>query len=333
MRLALLAALLLAACSGPPLGEPSTALARLKDMEADGDLKGVSGLGERITKSTDVSSADRAEAAFMAGEAEHARGREGAAFDRYRWVLENAPWSEHAAVIESRLFEIGKTMLFGSSYSGWFDDRARGVEVLETLAVHFRASDHADDALKMVGDYFSGEDVAAWGEASLAYLRVADEYPDSEWAERCLWLAGHCRLRESEGAVYDRNEALLARQLLERSISTHPHGVAVREAKADLAECRERLAQCELIVADFYAGRGVTSGEQLRLANAAILYPDTETGKAAAARLSAAGLDLATLARDPSRNSIDAVKYRPPRWEREAADKKKDQALPSGIVH
>ncbi len=167
-------------------------------------------------KSADVPSTDRAEGAFLAGEAEHALGREGAAFDRYRWVLENAPWSEHAAVIEDRLFVIGQTMLFGPEYSGWFDDRGRGVEVLETLAAHFRASEHADDALKLVGDYFAGPEVADWGDASAAYLRVYDEYPDSEWASAaCGWPAtAACANRR--GPQYDRNELLHARELLQR---------------------------------------------------------------------------------------------------------------------
>jgi hypothetical protein len=326
-----LLALLATGCSSYPLGDPHTAMLRLKELESEGDTKSVAGLGESMTKSTEVPSADRAEAAFLAAEAERARGRLGVAFDRYRWVLENAPWSEHAAIIEARLFEIGPTMLFGEEYSGWFDDRARGVEVLETLAAHFRASDKADDALKMVGDYFADEDVAAWGDASVAYLRVADEYPGSEWAERCLWLAGHCRLIDSQGPVYDRNELLHARDLLERSIARHPRGVAVKEARADLAQCREELARCELSVADFYAGRGVVSGEQLRLANAALLYPDTPGGKEALARLAAEGLDPAAIGKDPRASSVDAIRYRAPRWEREAG-RKTPAMLPAGVA-
>ena len=207
----------------------------------------------------------------------------GAAFDDYRWILENAPWSEHVAVIEDRLFTIGKAMLFGEEYSGWFDDRGRGVEVMETLAAHYRASDKADDALRLVGDYFASDEVRAWGEASMSYLRVADEFPDSEWAERCLWLAGHCRLNEALGPRYDRNELLRAEMLLKRSLKDHPRGVAGREPGGP-RRCRE-LAPAELVVADFYAGRHVLPGEIVRLTNAAALYPETEGGKQATQRL------------------------------------------------
>ena len=331
LRLALLLAGGSLACTSYPLGDPHTALARQKEFLAEGETKDVAGLGEAMSKSVDVPSADRAEGAFLAAEAERERGRFGVAFDRYRWVLENAPWSEHAALIEDRLYEIGQEMLFGEDYDGWFDDRGRGVEVLETLAAHYRASDHADDALKLVGDYFASDDVQAWGDASLAYLRVADEYPESEWAERCLWLAGHCRMRGAEGPAYDRNELLLARDLLERSLSTHPRGVAAQDARADVVACREDLARAELFVADFYAGRGIAAGEQLRLANAAILYPDTAGGQEAAARLQALGLDPALLAQDRRLNSVDAVKHRPPRWEREAGGKR-STPLPAGVA-
>jgi tetratricopeptide (TPR) repeat protein len=315
----------LAACSGPALGDPSTVLQRMQDLQAEGETDDVAELGQRAVASPEVPSEDRAEAAYLAGEAEYALGHYGAAFERYRWILENAPWSEHVTALEDRLFEMGRTMLFGEEYSGWFDDRGRGVELLETLAAHFRASPRADDALRMVGDYFASDDVQAWGEASLSYLRVADEYPDSEWAERCLWLAGHCRLRDARGPAYDRNELLRAAALLQRSLTTHPRGVAVLDARADLAACREQLAQAELVVADFYAGRGVPPGEIVRLANAASLYRDTPAGQAAAARLVAMGLDPAALARDPRRNSIDTVKFVTPRWEREAEEQRQSE--------
>lgn len=329
MRALLLLAAACAACATPSVGDPATVRARAEALAAEGRHADVSGLGEAVLQSPDVDPDDKAEVAFLAGEAESARGRMGAAFERYRWVLENAPWSEHAAAIEARLFEAGKVMLFGEEYSGWFDDRGRGVEVLETLVAHFRASPRADDALKLVGDYFAGEDVQAWGEASLSYLRVADEYPDSEWAERCLWLAGSMRLREAQGPSYDRNDLLRAQELLQRSVTTHPRGVALAQARADLSACRELLARGELLVADYYAARGVPAGEQLRLANAALLYAETEAGREAAARLRAAGLDLAALGRDPRLNSVDTVKFELPRWERgpgAGRDKARDAA-------
>jgi tetratricopeptide (TPR) repeat protein len=324
VRRAAAAALLatLAACASQPLGDPSTARARAEALAAEGEHEDLAELGERVLQSPEVSAEDKAEVAFLAAEAEFARGRHGAAFERYRWVLENAPWSAHAAAIEGRLFESGQVMLFGEEYSGWFDDRGKGVDVLETLAAHFRASDRADDALKLVGDYFADPEVKAWGEASLSYLRVVDEYPGSEWAERCLWLAGRCRLQEAQGPQYDRNELLRAQALLQRSLSEHPRGVALAEARADLSACRESLARAELVVADFYAARGVPAGELLRLVNASALYPDTPAGREAAQRLAGAGLDPAALARDPRRNSVDTVTFVLPRWEREAEEQR-----------
>lgn len=317
----------LAACASQPLGDPATARARAEALAAEGEHEELSELGERVRVSPDVPAEDKAEVVFLAAEAEFARGRHGAAFERYRWVLENAPWSTHAAAIEGRLFESGQVMLFGEEYSGWFDDRGRGVDVLETLAAHFRASERADDALKLVGDYFADPEVGAFGEASLSYLRVVEEYPGSEWAERCLWLAGHCRLQEAQGPEYDRNELLRAQDLLKRSLAQHPRGAAMAEARADLAACRESLARAELVVADFYAARGIPQGEVLRLANAAALYPDTDGGREAAQRLVAAGLDPAGLARDPRRNSSDTVRFVLPRWEREAEEQRgKDAA-------
>ena len=312
----LLAALLpLAACASEPLGDPETALARVQSYMSTQDFEDAAELGGTLVESEEADPKDRAEGAFIAGEAEMALGHDVKAFARYRYVLENAPWSEHALAIERRLFEIGNRMLFGEEYSGWFDDRGRGVEALETLQAHFRSSDRADDALKLVGDYFADEDEFA--EAALAYLRVADEYPDSEWAERCLWLAGRMRLLSSGGPQYDRNDLLRARELLERSLREHPSGVAAVQARADLGLTLEVLAACEVYAADFYARRHVSAGEDVRLANAALLFPNTESGRRARARLEAKGIDVAALADDPARQSIDKLKSTRPRWERE----------------
>ncbi|HTE05615.1 MAG TPA: outer membrane protein assembly factor BamD [Planctomycetota bacterium] len=301
-------------CVSYPLGDPTTALARVQELAAQGDTEGVAELGGRLAQSSDATGADRAEAAFLAAEADFARGEHGKAFQRYRYVLENAPWSTHAAVIEDRLFAIGQAFFDDPAYGGWFSDRARGVEALETLQAHFRTSDRADDALKLVGDYFARDEVAEYGEASLVYERVAEEYPGSEWAERCLWLAGHCNLLLSGGPKYDRNDLLRARDLLDRSLKRYPRGVAAQQSKEDLASAIDQLAEAELWVADYYGGRGQEVGEQLRLANAALLYPETAAGQAAHARLLAAGIDPESLRSDPRRQSLDTVKVSRPAW-------------------
>lgn len=307
--------LLLAGCASESLGDPHTALPRVEALMADREFDDAAELGGELTESEEADPKDRAEAAFLAGEAEMELGRDAKAFERYRYVLENAPWSEHALAIEARLFEIGERMCFGPEYSGWFADRGRGVQAFETLQAHFRTSDRADEALKLVGDYFAGQD--EYAEAALSYLRVADEYPDSEWAERCLWLAGHMRLLVSGGPDYDRNDLLRARELLQRSMKQHPSGAAAAQVREDLALTVELLAACEVVVADFYARRGVPLGETVRLANAAILFPETVSGRRARERLEAMGYDVAALAQDPGLNSVDAAKAVRPLWERE----------------
>src|SRR5262249_477803 len=162
----------------------------------------------------------------------------------------------------------------------WFSDRSRGVEAFETLAAHFRSSERADDALKLCGDYYAGDDVRDWGEAALHYLRVADEYPDTDCAQPPLCLPAPTRppppRRPPAGGPRSApNDLLRAGEPREPSLTTPPPGVAVKEARADLAETLEKLADAELVVADFYESRGVTEGANLRLANAALLYPQT----------------------------------------------------------
>jgi len=332
-RAGLALALAALGCVSEPLGDPKTALARLEALKAEGDTDGVAELGGYLAEAKDAPPPDRAEGAFLAGEADYELGELSKAFQRYRYVLENAPWSRHAAEIEVRLFAIGQAFFDDPKYGGWFGDRARGVEVMETLQAHFRTSERADDALKLVGDYFAREDVANYGEASLVYERVAEEYPSSEWAERCLWLAGHCNLLLAGGPEYDRNDLLRARTLLDRSLKRYPRGVAAQFSKDDLLVVIDELAQAELYVADFYARRGETDGESLRLANAALLYPETTAGQQARERLLAMGINPESLRDDPRRQSLDTVRVSRPAWAQAkekivGKDKDSDESFP-----
>jgi len=297
--------LLAAACSSVPPLEGMDELESARTYAEWGDQEKALDLAEQVIDKDDVTLEDETEASFLAAEAALALGQDVLALRRYKWILENAPWSEHTVVIEDRLYGLGIAFLTLDRYGGWFDSRARGVEALETLQLHYHRSDKADDALRMVGDYFARDDVREWLEAAITHEQLATEYPDSEWAERSLWLAGHYRLRLVHGPAYNKDEMLRARALLERSLELHPRGSQAREAAADLAAVRDLLARGEVLVADFYAGRGNLPGERLRLANAALLFPETQAGLAAIQRLHGMGLDLATVAADPSQSSID----------------------------
>jgi len=306
--LTILLVTLLSGCSLPPLFPNADAMESARIYYERGAMEQAAELAESVLLAEREqlwSGEVLAEAAWLAAEAELVLGLDIKAFKNYRRILETAPWSPNVVAIERRLFEIGERLLYDERYGGFFDSRGRGVEVMTLLQVYFRHSDLADDALRHVADYFTNEGVEEWFEASLTYEQLVDEYPDSEWAERALWLAAHCRLEVVHAAGYNQNGMLKAQQLLRRSLRVHPRGVARAEAEADLITCRELLAASHLMVGDFYASRGYGGGERLRLANAAILYPETASGMAARERLLSQGLDLGQLALEPGLSSIE----------------------------
>ena len=273
-----------------------------------GNVEGAAILAHEVRIDTSESKEERAEAAWVAGEASLAEGRHREAFLNYRYILENAPWHDRIGDIEDRLLVIGDAFLNDEQYGGtFFDDRGRGVEALETLQAHFRRSENADDALLTVADYFARDDVREYIEAALSYEQLVNEYPESEWVEKALWQMGHVRLKAAQGAQYDRDDLLRAKAALVRSVEAHPRGMFVQRALEDIAVVDEALARSEVLVADFYASRGQEDGEVLRLANAALIYPETASGKEAIARLQAAGYDLEELEKDPTRQSLDSV--------------------------
>ncbi len=295
----------LAACSGPRPLEGMDELESARTYADWGKHEEALELAEAAVDSEELSPEAEAEANYLAAEAALSLGRHLKAYRLYRRVLENAPWSPRVADIEDRLYEIGIAFLTLDEYGGWFDSRDRGVEVLESLQAHFRRSDKADDALRLVGDYFGQEDVREWLEAALTHEQLYRDYPDSEWAERSLWLAGHYRLRLVFGPEYNRDEMMRAQELLELSLEVHPHGAKSLEARADLVKVQDLLARGEVQVADFYAARGNVDGERLRLANAALLFPQTQAGQDAAIRLGRMGVSLEEIAATPRLHSTD----------------------------
>ena len=311
MRTLLLAALLLAACPGcgtPALISDADEVESARIYFDGGSFEEAAALSEAVLSGEleETWTAEAlAEAAWLAAESEMALGLDIKAFKNYRILLETEPWSPHVVAIERRLFEIGERLLYDERYGGFFDSRGRGVEVMTLLQVHFRHSDLADDALRHIADFFASEETEEWLEASLTYEQLFDEYPDSEWAERSLWLAAHCRLKLVYAASYNHNGLLKAQELLRTSLRVHRRGVARKDVESDLASCRELLAETHLQAAEFYASRDRQVGRQLRLANAAILYPETLSGQAALEQLLAAGLDPELMAGDPGLTSID----------------------------
>jgi len=271
-------------------------------------------------RSSQLTAADEAEAAFLAGESFMILKQHKPAFKYYKRLLETAPWSPHVQVLEARLYDIGLALLYDEQYDGWiFDDRGRGVEVMTLLQVHFHQSDRADDALRHVADYFASPSQEEWLEASLTYEQLYTEYPQSEWAERALWLAANNRLKRVHDAGYNNGDLIKAHELLQLSRRVHPRGSSAADVRADLLHSREMLAGAELVVASFYASRGKPYGEQLRLANAALMYPETEAGKAARERLVSAGLDLDAMASDPNLSSTDSRVSRKSPWAQDDA--------------
>lgn len=313
----LLAALALTACGAP---DPLPGMDYLQSAQFEFELQRWERAQELAEAALDedvageISGVDQAEAHWVAAEAAFARGRHLKAFRHYKSLLETAHHSERLVAVEDRLFALGEIYFFDPEYGGWFDSRARGVEVFETLQLHFAQSEQADDALRRIGEYFASDEIQNWREAALTFEQLYREYPTSEWAERSLWLAGHYRLRLVPGPRYNQAELLRAQDLLRLSLREHPRGVAFREAREDLAAAREMMAEGELLIAEFYAARERGAGEQLKLANVALLYPDTRAGEIAAARLAALGVNPGEL-NGARFNSIDKAVAPRSAWE------------------
>ncbi|GIW71558.1 MAG: hypothetical protein KatS3mg102_1100 [Planctomycetota bacterium] len=195
----------------------------------------------------------RAQALFGAGEAELALGRHYEAYLRFdRLLREHADFPALGRAIQ-RSYEIGVAFIEGKARRPWLCWQVRspalGAEILARLVDNYQEN-YFDYALLLIGDHHFAE--GEWRRAADAYLRLEQEFPDSEWAGTALLRRALCELELSAGYRYDDQPVRRAEQLLLEYLRRYPRGDRVPEARAALGRIAEMRARLYLDNARYY---------------------------------------------------------------------------------
>lgn len=307
-----------AACAGGPEVVPDEDLSDLQLIEA-ARTQLLALDFDRVLEITDelldrpLTPRFREEALYLEGEANFALEDYDDAWDAYRDLVNDHPHSDFIAVIEDHLYFIGEYHIRGEPsivFKDLFTSRHFGAEVLRKYGTIYQFADRADDALEQLAAFhFSRRE---YDLAAERYETIAQNFPDSEWADFASYRVGLCWRLSSRGAGYDRIPLQQARTAFRRYLA-RTGGQYRLEAERQVAETEELLADGEWQIAHLYLLREQDRGARLHLANCVLAYPTTAAAGLARVELEARGWDL-------SINSVDSLlpATRPADGERDA---------------
>jgi outer membrane protein assembly factor BamD len=158
------------------------------------------------------------------------------------------------------------------------------IDKLREVKNKFPYSKFAVEAQLRLGDvYFLQE---SYAEAAAAYEAFRDLHPKHEKVSRALFRAGKSHFLETpEEVSRDLSSAEHALLAYQEFLKRFPADPAAGEATNDMTTLRERLAEKERRVADFYFKRGNTQAARARYEHVIARYPDTLAAKHARTKL------------------------------------------------
>jgi outer membrane assembly lipoprotein YfiO len=230
------------------------------------------------------------DAQFYEAESRYGQGKYNGAFELYKRYMKDRPLSAHAPLIQRRIYDIG-VYLIEAGRQAFFDYAGEGVDALDYLVSAFPHGDLADDALIYMADY---EWKARQTREAIQHLHdLVDDYPTSKWAlEARLRLAKAYR-DVNRGASYDADALQRAaaeyRTYIERVTADRARAAEyapqIEEARSELAEVEELLAQKHLDASDFYLRSGNVDSARAELKNVVRKYPKSQAADEARQRL------------------------------------------------
>jgi outer membrane protein assembly factor BamD len=122
-------------------------------------------------------------------------------------------------------------------------------------------------------------------QARLTFQKLVDEHPESKLAEEANFQVGLCASQASLKPSYDQSETDSALQEIEDFSKRHPESNLTGEADKMRQSLREKKAQSDYNIADFYWRQGQYKSAEVYYRSIVDTLPDTETAKKAQERL------------------------------------------------
>lgn len=233
-------------------------------------------------------SPDAAEAQYYLGRCAEEDGDYYRAFLEYRKTIQVYPSTKRFDEILEREYQLGnyflggkKRKLFGTV--ALIPARDKAIEIFQAISEDGPFSEQGQLAQYKLGLAYLA--LGEYEQAVTAFEQVVTRYPDSPLVDDARFQIAQASLKGVFKPAYDQSPTALAIKELQAFLTEYPASELTDEAVSRLAELKERRAEHEFSVAQFYERRARLSAALLYYQAILQRYPTTSWAQKAAERI------------------------------------------------
>lgn len=194
----------------------------------------------------------------------------------YKKLIEKYPFSDYFSKAIKREFELGKKFLQGYKRKFW--DITKPIEnpapkAFDLIVASAPYSELAPASLYYKGLYYKKR--KAYDEATSAFERVLNAYPDSEYVDKSEYQIAMTYYEMSLDPQYDQAFTEKAMRAIRKFLVKYPDSSFRQRAEHILKELEEKQAQHSLKIAKFYLKQGKNKAAEVYLEEVLGKYPNT----------------------------------------------------------
>ncbi|MFP4473723.1 MAG: tetratricopeptide repeat protein [Candidatus Omnitrophota bacterium] len=200
---------------------------------------------------------EAAEAQFYIAQFQQEQGDLAKAFKSYQLVLEKYPFTERTRQIIERQYNIADRLLQGKAKreeeSLWARIGVSYIDVVDMFRQVIKNAPYGEFSAPSqykIGLYFKEEGLLQ--EARDAFEKTLNDYPETEWAQAARYQIAASDAERSAAAAYDQKITATAIEELEDFVQDYPEAELKDSAKQQIRELREKEAENNFIIAEFY---------------------------------------------------------------------------------
>jgi len=220
---------------------------------------------------------EASESQYYIGMIEEEQGRLYEAFLAYQMVIDKYPFSERIQEIIEREFKIGESFMSGEKRKAMgvpLPVENPAIEIFSKVVENSTFGPLAAKAQYKLGLLLKG--LMRYYEAEDAFNKVITNYPNSEWADASKYQLAVTRAATSRGPSYDQGAAKEAEEQFEEFIKEHPDATLSRQAEKNLQNLREKEAQGNYEIAEFYEKQNAYQAARIYYQDVINNYPTSE---------------------------------------------------------
>ncbi|MBL8014146.1 MAG: outer membrane protein assembly factor BamD [Candidatus Omnitrophica bacterium] len=200
-------------------------------------------------------SREAAEAQYYIGVSQEAIGNYPESFKAYQVVIDKYPFSERAAEIVDKQFNMAVNLMEGKySHSKWVQvvsgSDYQVIEIFRQVIKNAPYGKHAGEAQYKIGLYL--KEKRLYEEARDEFEKTINDYPKSDWAKAAKYQIALTDSIRGKDIQRDQQTTSAAVNEFKEFIEEHPDTELSQKAKEHVATLREKEAENHFQIAQFY---------------------------------------------------------------------------------